>query len=278
LSLTPENALRLHLSKAREYWQEDRLDLADAAIRSALRVGIPSGDWYNLQRTIEAENGARLAGIRQQIGPNLIVEASQSDWGERWPLMCRAVADAFAHVTGTLEVAWSMPVLLTLIPSDEWVEFMHARYGYYARRTRVHKVCLPPSASHPPHLLIMASRHEMAHAAVHEIGSEEIPRWLDEGIAVLMEGMPAAAHSPPRMRLNEISAGFESFRTDIGGIQSHRCYQQAHAIVAGLQDRCGIAGIRKVLEAMGEGRSPDRAFRNGVGIRLADLEREWRGS
>src|ERR1051325_4932841 len=83
--LTPDTALRIHLAKAQEYWREDRLDLANEAMRNALRVGLPPGHWYDFQRMLEAELGARDQGERLNIDESLIIETEPDRWGDYWP-------------------------------------------------------------------------------------------------------------------------------------------------------------------------------------------------
>lgn len=272
MRLTPETALKVHLAQAREYWRQDRLDLANAAIRNALRVGIPAGDWYDLQRIVEAEWGARQASRRIRVSEHLILEASGLT-----PEI-RVIANrALAEVSDALAVAWAKPILLTLFPSDEWVEFMHARYGYYTPRTEAHKIGLPPSSAGVPHLLGRAARHEMTHAAVNQLAGESAPRWLNEGLAVLMEGGPPdnSWRSAGILRLDEISAGFESFDVDLGSPRSLVCYAAAGDFVRRMAESHGLAGLRSCLTRIGASVRPDRAFRESLGISLSQAERQW---
>src|ERR1051325_1489452 len=81
--LTPDTALRIHLAKAQEHWREDRLDLANEAMRNALRVGLPPGHWYDFQRMLEAELGAREQGERFTVSETFTIEADPHLWGHR---------------------------------------------------------------------------------------------------------------------------------------------------------------------------------------------------
>src|SRR5579871_2981328 len=148
-TLTPDNQLRLHIAKAHEYWREDRLNLAVAAMENALRVGVPPGSLYDLQRTLEAEAGARQAGRFLRIEEWVVLEADPGAWRDMWPALVDDARQAVREVADALGVRWGKPVLITLFPDDAWVQFMHTRYGYYYERTEVHKICLPPSAVRP---------------------------------------------------------------------------------------------------------------------------------
>lgn len=282
--LTPEMELQLHLTKAREYWRADRLDLACAAMQSALHVGLHPGHFYDLQRTIEAELGARHAGAQYRVAEHLLLEADPAWWGEEWAEIVQGVARAMEEVTDLLCVRWGRPVLVTLFPQQDWVQFMHARYGYYALRAETHKVCLPPGALRPKSTLRRAARHEITHAAVHTLAGEDVPRWLDEGIAVVMEGglskeeqacYRRAVSSGFQMRLEQISGGFESYAVDLGSPRSLLCYAAAGDFVHRLIEAHGLERLRALLRRLGQGQRIDRAFHAAFGIPLPRAEREW---
>ncbi len=284
--VTPETELRIHLSKAREYWYEDRLDLAMAAVKNALRVGVPAGNWYDFQRTVEAEWGVRRDGRITRISEELSVEGD-GIWERRTREFEQIALRALHDVTDTLAVLWGKPVLVTIFPRDEWVEFMRARYGYYAQRAEWHKVCLPPAVSCEPGIFLRAARHELTHAAIHELAGEGVPRWLDEGVAVLMEGPVDSAETAFLTRhvsangapaLNAISSGFESFGVSIGSMESRVCYAAAADFVNRALLKNGMIAIRAVLESIGKGRAADRAFREVFAISLPTAEREWQRS
>jgi hypothetical protein len=275
-NLTPENQLRLHLTQAQSYWLEDRLDLADAAMRNALRVGIPAGHWYNLQRTIEAELGAREACRFHRITEELIIEAAPQLWGGFWPTIIKLAVETLRTVTNGLDVRWGKPLLLTLIPNEEWVAFMHARYGYYSRRSETHKVCLPPSAVGTPGTFRRAALHELAHAAVHQLAGENAPRWLDEGLAVYFERRGRFEESGiTPIRLDELSGYFESHNTELNSAQAQRCYATAGDFIRKVVAEHGLDKISGYLCSLGSGGSPERAFQQVFGVSLRSVENEW---
>lgn len=285
--LTPDTELRLHLAQARAYWQADRLDLALAAIKRALRLGVDAGGWYDLQRMIEAEWGARSVGRRVRVGEGLELEsvpgADPRDGARTQSILERALADVGAW----MGIRWAKPVLVTLIPHEEWVEFMHARYGYYAERAERHKVCLPPSAVHPPVRLGMAARHEMAHAAVAHRAGDDVPGWLNEGIAVLCERgfVPSGelTHlrnqwNAPLPSLSDVSAGFTDRRGDISELRTRLSYAAAEDFVGRLVRNHGITPLLRLLDLLGTDRPVERAFRDAFGLPLRQVEKEWRAA
>jgi len=273
--LTPENQAQLHIAKAREYWRMDRLDLANAAMELALRAGVAPGPLYDFQRMLEAELGARQAATMFRIAENLIIEADPRRWGGYWPVILETSASAARQVESTLDVRWAKPVLLTLVPVDEWVAFMRARYGYYAVRTDSHKICLPPCAVRSATGLRRAVLHEATHAAVNQLAGEDVPRWLNEGLAVTMEGGAPWDGPARRLRLDEISAGFERWDVDLGSPRSHLSYAGAGEFVGQIARRFRMEGMRRLLTLIREGVSVERAVGQIGGEWLRRLEHEW---
>jgi hypothetical protein len=274
--LTPDTRLLVHLSKAREYWRMDRLDLAHAAMELALQSGFPPGDLHDFQRVIEAELGARQAGEQRRVAENLVLEASTERWGEHWKTIRDLSITALTEVESAFDARWSKPVLLTVIPDGEWVSFMRARYGYYAARTDNHKICLPPSAVSSRSQILRAMLHETSHAAVQEIGGDNVPIWLNEGLAVTMEGreggLPPAAR---RMSLDEVSGGFENWEVDLGTTRTQQSYAAAGEFTTLLLSKIGWDGMRRTLTAIREGTAVERAVRQVSDLSLRRLERDW---
>jgi hypothetical protein len=272
--LIPEIELRVHLAKAEEFWRQDRLDVANEAMRRALKVGIPSGHNYNLQRTIEAEWGTRQTSSQSTVHNNLIIEAQPErfDW---WDRLISISIGALQKVSDALDVGWSKPILITLFPYDEWVEFMHARYGYYTNREPIHKICLPPAACGNPGIFRRAVTHEITHAAVYELGGDAVPRWFNEGLAVVMEGSASAHPVLPKLRLNEISAGFESFNMDLSSPRAGHCYALAGEFVGRLVKTYGMRSLRDNLTRIGQGESSEKAFEEAFGLRQETVEQAW---
>ncbi|MCC6730333.1 MAG: hypothetical protein IT208_13430 [Chthonomonadales bacterium] len=282
--LTPETAAELHLARARAYWREDRLELAHAAMLGALRVGIPAGDLYDLQRTIEAELAARRAGERLRLEEHLEIEADPQLWADLWPFVLTDTSAAAAATGRALSVRWAKPILVTLFARDDWADYMHARYGYYAERTERHKVCLPPSAAAAREERRRALRHEMAHAAAHALGGEGVPRWLDEGIAVTLEGGPRgderrryriARRRGAVMSLAQVSAALEGYAMALNTAEAEFCYSSAADFVGRQAKERGMGALRDCLARIGAGQSPERAWGRAFGRSLRAAEAEW---
>jgi hypothetical protein len=269
---------------ANRYWREDRLELAEAAMQNALALGIPAGDLYDFQHTIEAELFTRQESLARRVEEHLWVEANPTLWQGYFSRLVETTLSAFQTVTEVLQVRWGKPVLVTFFGQEELIAFMHARFGYYAARLPWHKVCLPPSAAYPVSNLLRAARHEIAHAGVHQIGGEAVPRWLDEGLAVTLEGGVSdlerrryriARQKKPPLSLNRLSGLFESYQTELDSSLAAYVYASAGDFVRTLLQRHGALSIRSLLLNLRAGHSLERAFREAFGFPLRKAEKEW---
>jgi tetratricopeptide (TPR) repeat protein len=116
--------------------------------------------------------------------------------------------------------------------------------------------------------------HEYTHAAIHGLSRGRAPRWLHEGLAQVMEG----ATVDPLLRVpgQPTLAGVEALVTDPDPARARAGYDLALWIVSDLLDRGGMERLREVLGELGEGRSLGDAMTRAYGLRLAELETQWR--
>jgi len=273
-----------HLAKAEEYWLADRLSEAHAAMSLALNTGIAPSDVYDRQRTIDAELAARIRGARHRIAEHLEIEAAELGPALRDRLRKSALS-SWLGVTETLQVRWGKPVLVTVFADADASLFMHARYGYYRERTEVHKVCLPPGLLSAPDVLVQAMRHEVTHAALHDVAGDAVPRWLDEGVAVWMEGggsplerrqLRIAAGKGRLPTMDEVTSTLESYGTDLDSLAAGVSYAAAGAFVSHVALGASPAIVVEALRRTRSGYDLARAFRKLTGLDLRRMEAEWR--
>lgn len=103
--------------------------------------------------------------------------------------------------------------------------------------------------------LARVTRHELAHAVVHELTAGRCPVWLNEGIAVWAEewrdgerlAWAEAAMSEQRpFRFGQLSGTF----TNLNAGDAERAYAQSYLAVRALVDRYGTSGLTDLLKAL----------------------------
>jgi hypothetical protein len=124
--------------------------------------------------------------------------------------------------------------------------------------------------------------HEYGHAAVHQFARDaRVPVWLDEGIAVIMEGSFAdhallTAELYRRRRgaffpIGELSGAWSR----LPGNMARYAYAQARGMVEFLLARWGRERVLGILRDLRRGATYDEAFVRNVGVSQSGFEQEW---
>lgn len=134
---------------------------------------------------------------------------------------------------------------------------------------------------------LRATTHELAHLVIHQVTANpygDIPRWLDEGLAVYSES-PGRLESQFRMTLDSAIAGNDvmtlqtlssSFPADARA--ANLAYAQSGAVVMHIIDTYGKEGIADLLDIFSEGALYDQALEDALGVDTQALDAEWRES
>ena len=126
--------------------------------------------------------------------------------------------------------------------------------------------------------------HELTHIAIeHAIGEppRNVPSWLHEGVATVVEGsvaerfsyediLNAAVEADRLVSLRGLTGSFP-----VQGSRAVLAYAQSNSFVKYIIERWGESAITRILDAYREGASQDRALRQSVGLGLDALEAEW---
>jgi tetratricopeptide (TPR) repeat protein len=162
------------------------------------------------------------------------------------------------------------PVTIVLYADDDF----RAVTGAHAWASGVFdgKIRLPAGA--PDRDLERLLLHEMTHAALHAITRGRAPRWLQEGVAQAMEGVPV----DPMLRVpaSVNLPGVETLITDPDPLRARAGYDLSLWIARDLLDRGGTPRLSELLDRLGAGEPLDAAFARVYGLPLAELESQWR--
>jgi hypothetical protein len=140
---------------------------------------------------------------------------------------------------------------------------------------------LNPRHANPNYDLKEVFRHELAHLALHDaVGERDVPRWFNEGFAVLASGETSfdrivelwtATLADRLIPLSEVERTFPSDET-----KASVAYAQAVDVVRFLVRRQEAHRFRSLVQNLRDGHDLDHATRHAYAVDLATLEHEWR--
>lgn len=129
--------------------------------------------------------------------------------------------------------------------------------------------------------LTQVFRHELAHVALEDaVGPHPIPRWFNEGFAVMASGetsfermytLSNATLWDKLLPLREVERSFPMDET-----KASVAYAEAADVVRFLVRREDRHRFRALVRELRTGRSLDHAAREAYGVDLVSLEHEWR--
>lgn len=266
---------------------EDRLDLAMRVVDDAFaEVGWPSGGWDEFYNELVCEKDARDASDPWQVD-GLTIELDRNAPERMFSIVSSAAIEARAKIGEVLKVEFRRPVTITIFQPDAATEFISGSYGYVTHKAELDKICLPRDCVLGYEKSLDALTHEFTHVAVFELGGDDVPSWIDEGLAVRMEPdydprpepevAAAISQDPGLVSISRIQGALASrdLRMD-DPLLVDTAYYLAGSVVAHWIDTRGLDTLRAALVRIGEGDDDDRAIRRAIGMSRGRLEREWR--
>ena len=128
--------------------------------------------------------------------------------------------------------------------------------------------------------LVQVFRHELAHVALEDAVGRAVPRWFNEGFAVMASGetsfermsvLMTATLSDRLMPLSQVERTFPSDES-----KASIAYAEAADVLRFLVRREDRHRFRSLVAQMHAGRTLDQAAREAYGVDLVTLEHEWR--
>jgi tetratricopeptide (TPR) repeat protein len=264
--------LEVRLLLAKLYDQRDEADQAVRHLQAVLEQDPEHTGARRLLDKVERERDAE-ARFERTTTEHFVVKSRRA----QDPQVNRAVQQA-------LEAAWTrVGDQLDYHPAERVTVVLYDT-SQFRSVTRVHgwvtglfdgKIRLPLTRGLPPRpVLERLVTHEYAHAAIHDLSRGRAPRWLQEGLAQVLEG----AVADPFLRVpGSLSlAGLEAMVTDADSLRARAGYDIALWVTEDLLRRGGLSSMRGLLERLGRGEALTVAMTRVYGVRLAELESQWR--
>ncbi len=270
-AVAAEDDAEVRLLLARLYDQRDRTDRALIHLAKLLAREPEHPAARRLLDKIERERRVE-AGFQRETTERFVVKHRATS-GETVRPVLQALDRAWERVGDQLDYHPAERVTVVLY---EGVQFHDV--------TRVHgwvtglydgKIRLPLGSGLPAGVgLERLVLHEYAHAAIHELSRGRAPRWLQEGLAQYLEGVRAdpLLRGPGGLTL----AGLEALIGDPDPTRARVGYDIALWVTEDLLSRGGVVTLRTVLVRLGHGDTIAAAMTKVYGMRLAELESQWR--
>lgn len=130
---------------------------------------------------------------------------------------------------------------------------------------------------------LRAMAHELTHIIVHQVTANcggDLPTWLDEGLAMYMEGdlseeeQALFDQAVTEDELHSLRSLSSSFPTD--GRRAALAYAQSNQVVAYLLETYGPEKMSQLLDVFQAGSGYDQALETVYGLDTQTLDNEWR--
>ena len=213
------------------------------------------------------------AGFRREVTPRFVIKYRDTlDADARREIVAQLEAAA-ARVGRMLAYTPQQRTTVVLYDQREFrdVTRVHAwATGLFDGKIRMPVGRVRPAAQELERLVV----HEYAHAAIHDLARGRAPRWLHEGLAQILEGATAdpILKAPTGLSL----AGVEALAGDQDPLRARAGYDIALWIVGDLVDRGGMESLRELLTRLGAGETMAEAMPRVYGLRLTEIESQWR--
>ncbi len=135
-----------------------------------------------------------------------------------------------------------------------------------------------------PYTLPVTLKHELVHLLLHHyIEDENLPRWLNEGVAQWASGgVSELMLNTPRPELHRavLTDGLIPLRNLENGFPGDRrglilAYAQSLSIITYILHTYEENGLGEILGRLSRGETPQEAVQAGLGLSLPELEADW---
>jgi tetratricopeptide (TPR) repeat protein len=263
----PETTLLL----ARLYDQRDQTERALGHLRRLLAADPSRPDAKALLKKLDRERQAET-GYRKDESQHFVVKSRGARGLELSRVVTQILEEAADRVGRDLAFFPPEKITVILYPDERFQEVTGAHH--WVNGLFDGKIRLPVgSLSGRTRALERLLTHEYAHAAVHLISKGRAPRWLQEGLAQHMEGLP---HDADLQLSGGITLrGMEALLADGDLAKARTGYQISLWLVRDLLERGGIERTRQLLARLGGGEPISEALLKVYGLPMAELERQW---
>ena len=126
--------------------------------------------------------------------------------------------------------------------------------------------------------LVRVLRHELVHTFVASRAGAACPTWLQEGLAQWMAGADTAREDAMLAAIAGPLPHLESLERPFTGLtepQATVAYAQSLSVVAHVARTRGEPALRRLVDALADGRPAAEALPSALGLSYGELQKEW---
>lgn len=122
-------------------------------------------------------------------------------------------------------------------------------------------------------------KHELAHSFINQLSNGRCPQWLNEGIAQLIEPKSMGSfgrhlaqifQGQQEIPYNALEGSFIQF----SNVQANLAYEESLAAAEYINATYGMSDLRRILDRVGQGSSPETALRMTIHASYGELQDE----
>ena len=180
--------------------------------------------------------------------------------------------DAYWRICAALSTYPTEPVTVVLYTTEQFRATANApdwAGAVYDGRIKIPTV----GALQNPADLKSTLAHEFTHAVVAQLAGGAVPKWLNEGLAELLESNDLTrieqllARSPRRLPHAQLERDFSALSSSDVAL----AYAQSAVAVRRMIDMRGAPAVVALLQALGRGTRFDQAFQSTIAMRYEDF-------
>jgi tetratricopeptide (TPR) repeat protein len=269
-----------YLLMAEIYYNRDELDLAVGYYEKAAELEPRNAVLKDRLEKARRERDAQTSFSRSST-LHFTVKFEGHEEAEAAREILDLLENAYQEVGRALSIYPQAPVNVILYSEEEFRDVTMT--PSWSKAIFDGKIRIPiEGIEEDPELLRKVVNHEYTHALIFELNRSRIPTWLNEGLALNMEGTGPNRWTEilrdninrgrPPIPLRSLQGSFLSFSGDRAGL----AYAESYSATAYLIDRFGLSRIRDLLSALADNPDFDKAFSDQFMISYDEFETQWR--
>lgn len=261
------------------YSMRDEMDMAVGYLEKA--VELDPSDRELAQRLAKAQRERKTQGAFQQEATlHFTVKFEGREERDVAAQIIDLLEEAYREIGQALSAFPQAPITVILYSNQQFRDVTLT--PSWSQGLFDGKIRLPIEGSgKDPTLLKKVVDHEYAHAVIYDLCKGRVPTWLNEGIALNLEGDNTARWEHALLNqikqdqnlipLKNLHGSFMAFPDDRAAL----AYAESHSATQYLMDRYGLYRIKELLLTLAGESSFEAAFENQFLVDYTEFERDW---